>query len=98
MCGCSCPFMCIWKLPVDVFLTCSLPYLLREGLSLNLYHLSNPADEDIINNTSVLNLRKIDVLVLRFSSVLNKTNGGLDDYLHILSMPKGSDSPCPITI
>lgn len=72
-----------------------------EGWALTkpaVYHLSNPADEDIINNTSVLNLREIDVLVLRFSSVLNKTNGGLDNYLHILSMPKISDSPCPITI
>lgn len=72
-----------------------------EGWALTepgVYHLSNPANEDIINDTSVLNLRKIDVLVLRFSSVLNKTNGGLDDYLHILPMPKSSDSPCPITI
>lgn len=72
-----------------------------EGQALiepGVYHLSNPADEDIINNTSVLNLRKIDVLVLRFSRILNKTNGGLGDYLHILSMPKSSDSPCPITI
>ena len=72
-----------------------------EGWALTepgVYHLSNPADEDIINNISDLNLRKIDVLVLRFSNVLNKTNGGLDDYLYILSMPKSSDSPCPITI